>query len=255
MFTNIIARKPCPSVSEGLSTGSFSKPDYKTALKQHEAYLEAMRKSGVQITLLEANNEYPDSCFVEDIALCTKRNAIITRPGAGSRRGEAQLPDVKSALEKFYDNIDIIEEPGTVEAGDIMMAGAHFFIGLSTRTNEEGAKQVIRLVEKFGFSGSVVELHEMLHLKTGLAYVENNNLLVCSEFVDHPAFRCFNRIEVDPDEAYAANCVWVNGNIIFPEGYPKTQAKLENLGYPVLPVDTSEFRKIDGGLSCLSLRF
>lgn len=255
MFKNIIARKPCPSITEGLTTASSGKPDYKLACKQHEAYIEALGKCGVEITLLEANDEYPDSCFVEDIALCTKKNAIITRPGATSRRGEAELPDMKTALEEFFVDIDVIREPGTVDAGDIMMVGEHFFIGLSGRTNEEGAKQAIIHIEKFGFTGSTIEMKNALHLKTGLAYIENNNLLVCGEFVDNPAFGSFNRIEVDPDEAYAANCVWVNGKVIFPEGYPKTKRKLEDLGYKVITVDTSEFRKIDGGLSCLSLRF
>jgi len=255
MFKNIIARKPCPSVTEGITSANLGKPDYELALKQHEAYIAALEKCGVGITLLEANNDFPDSCFVEDVALCTKKCAIITRPGALSRRGEAELPDMKAALEKFFKNIEVIKEPGTIEAGDIMMAGDHFYIGLSARTNEEGARQMIGYLEKYGMTGSVVALAEVLHLKTGLAYLENNNLLVCGEFVTKPDFDKYNRIEVSPDEDYAANCIWVNGNVLIPAGYPKAQKAVENLGYNVIPVDTSEYRKIDGGLSCLSLRF
>jgi len=255
MFKNIIARKPCPSITEGETTSSFGKPDYKLALKQHEAYIEALKNCGVEITLLEANDDYPDSCFIEDAALCTKKNAIITRPGVLSRCGEAELPDMKAALEEFYDDIDIIKEPGTVDAGDIMMVDDHFYIGLSGRTNEEGAKQIIKLLEKFGFTGSTIEVTKGLHLKTCVSYIENNNLLVLGEIADNPAFRNFNRIEIDSDEACAANSVWVNGYVIHPEGYPKTKKRIEDLGYTVLTVDISEFRKIDGGLSCLSLRF
>ena len=255
MFKNIIARTPCPSVTEGLTSANLGKPDYKLALKQHEAYLEALKKCGVGITLLEPNDDFPDSCFVEDVALCTKKCVIITRPGAISRRGEAALPDMKAALEKFFDNIEVIKEPGTIEAGDIMMVGDHFYIGRSARTNEEGAKQMIGYLEKYGMTGSMVELKEVLHLKTGLAYIENNNLLVCGEFVTKPDFAKFNRIEIDKDEDYAANCIWVNENVILPEGYPKAKKAVENLGYNVITVDTSEYRKIDGGLSCLSLRF
>ena len=240
---------------EGLTTASLGKPDYNLALKQHEAYIEALRSCGVEITLLEANDKFPDSCFVEDAALCTKRNAIITRPGVINRLGEAELPDLRAALEEYYKDIDTIKEPGTVDAGDIMMVGGHFYIGLSGRTNEEGAKQMIKILEKFGFTSSTVELKEILHLKTGLSYIENNNLLISGQFADNPAFSSFNLIEIDSDEAYAANCVWVNGNVIIPDGYPKTKRKIEDLGYKVLLVDTSEFKKIDGGLSCLSLRF
>ena len=255
MFKNIIARKPCPSVTEGISTAGLGKPDYQLAVKQHEAYLETLGKCGVEITLLEANDDYPDSCFVEDVALCTKKCAIITRPGALSRRGEAILPDMKTALEKFFTNIETIKDPGTIEAGDIMMVGDHFYIGLSARTNKEGAEQMISYLEKYGMTGSVVPLTEVLHLKTGLSYIENNNLLVCGEFVSKPEFAKFNRIEISPKEAYAANCIWVNDNILIPAGYPCAQKAVESLGYNVIPVDTSEYKKIDGGLSCLSLRF
>ena len=114
---------------------------------------------------------------------------------------------------------------------------------------------MIEILEKYGLTGETVPLKEVLHLKTGLAYLENNNLLVSGEFKNDPRFSKFNKIEIDPDEAYGANCIWVNDYVLVPAGYPKVQQKIENLGYKVLVVDTSEFRKIDGGLSCLSLRF
>ncbi|MGX7173357.1 dimethylarginine dimethylaminohydrolase family protein [Enterococcus ratti] len=255
LFKNVIVRVPSKSISEGLTSTNEGKPVYEKALVQHENYVSALTKCGVNVTILEPKDEFPDSCFVEDVALCTSKCAIITRPGALSRRKEAILPDMREALESFYENIEEIKEPGTVEAGDIMMVGDHFYIGLSARTNKDGAKQMIALLEKYGLSGQMVAMKEMLHLKTGLAYLENNHLLVAGEFKTALEFKSFNKIEIDLDEAYGANCIWVNDHVIVPAGYPKVQEKIEALGYKVLVVDTSEYRKIDGGLSCLSLRF
>ena len=255
MFKNVIVRVPSRMVCDGLTSANEGKPIYEKALVQHENYVSALTKTGVNVTVLEPKDEFPDSCFVEDVALCTSKCVIITRPGALSRRKEAVLPDMLKTLKRFYDNIEYIEEPGTVEAGDIMMVGDHFYIGLSARTNEAGAKQMISILEKYGLSGQMVHMSEMLHLKTGLAYLENNNLLVAGEFKTAPEFEKYNKIEIDMNEAYGANCIWVNDYVIVPEGYPKVQKAIENLGYKVLVVDTSEFRKIDGGLSCLSLRF
>ncbi|MEO1771661.1 dimethylarginine dimethylaminohydrolase family protein [Candidatus Enterococcus ferrettii] len=255
MFKNVIVRVPSKTISEGLTSADEGKPIYSKALMQHENYVSALTKTGVNVTVLEPKDEFPDACFVEDVALCTSKCAIITRPGAMSRRKEAALPDMLEALENFYEHIEYIKEPGTIEAGDIMMVGDHFYIGLSERTNQAGADQMIQILESYGLSGQAVEMKEMLHLKTGLAYLENNNLLVAGEFKTAPEFEKFNKIEIDMDEAYGANCIWMNDYVIVPEGYPKVQEKIEALGYKVLVVDTSEFRKIDGGLSCLSLRF
>ena len=136
-----------------------------------------------------------------------------------------------------------------------MMVGSHFYIGLSERTNQSGAQQVIAYLEKYGMSGSVVELKEVLHLKTELAYLEQNNLVACGEFLVKDEFQKFNLLEIDQDESYSANCIWVNDTIIIPEGYPKARATIEGAGYKIKEVDVSEFKKLDGGLSCLSLRF
>jgi len=255
MFKNVIVRRPCKALLEGISTANLGKPNYELALKQHDKYIDTLKKCGVEVTVLEANDEFPDSCFVEDVALCTSKCAIVTRPGALSRRNEILQPDMQNSLKKFYKNIEYIKEPGTVEAGDIMMVGDHFYIGLSARTNEEGGRQMIEILEKYGLSGSIVPLKEVLHLKTGLSYIENNNLLVAGEFVTSHEFKDFNKIIVDNNESYSANCIWVNDVVIVPEGYQGTKQAIEEAGYKVMEVDTSEYRKIDGGLSCLSLRF
>ncbi len=140
-----------------------------------------MQKCGLEVHILEADENYPDSVFVEDVALLTKKCAIITNPGAKSRKGE--IDEMEEVLSKFYTNIEKISSPGTVEAGDIMMVGDHFYIGLSDRTNAKGAEQMISILGKYGLTGSSVELNEMLHLKTGVSYLENNNMLVAGEFM------------------------------------------------------------------------
>ena len=183
----------------------------------------------------------------------TRCSAIITRPGAESRRGETEAVEI--LLRRFFEHIESIEAPGTLDAGDIMMAGDHFFIGRSERTNEIGAGQIVTILEKQGFTASVVEFSGMLHLKSGLAYLENNHLLACGPCAVMPEFEDFDIIEVPENEAYAANSIWVNDRVIMPSGFPATQEKIRALGYTIIEVDTSEFRKLDGGVSCLSLRF
>ncbi|MBF4693756.1 dimethylarginine dimethylaminohydrolase family protein [Fusibacter ferrireducens] len=256
MFKNCIVRRPSKSMIEGITSApELGKPDYELALKQHDAYIETLKQCGVKVKVLDAMEAYPDSCFVEDVAICTSECAVITNPGAKSRNGE--IIGIKPAIEAFFqaENIHHIEFPGTLDGGDVMMVGKHFYIGISERTNKEGASQLISHLNKYGMTGEAVALSEVLHLKTALAYLENNNLLVGGEFITSPIFEKFNKIEISDDESYSCNCIWVNGKVIVPEGYPKTQAAIEERGYEVLIVDTSEYRKLDGGLSCLSLRF
>ncbi|MCT4620195.1 MAG: arginine deiminase family protein [Marinisporobacter sp.] len=256
MFKNVIVRRPSKSMVEGITSApELGKPNYELALKQHDNYIEALKSCGVEVIVLNADERYPDSCFVEDVAVLTKTCAIVTNPGAKTRKGEEK--EMIDTLKNFYpeEKIEYIKSPGTIEGGDVMMVGDHFYIGLSERTNEEGAKQFIKALEKHGCTGSVVPLKEVLHLKTGLAYLENNNLLVAGEFVDHPTFDQFNKILIHENESYSANCIWVNNKVLVPEGYEKTKEVIEGAGYEVVLVDTSEYRKLDGGLSCLSLRF
>ena len=253
MFTKAIVKFPCRNMVAGLSSAELGQPDYNLALKQHKEYISALEYCGLEVHILEADENYPDSCFIEDIALLTPHCAIITNPGANTRKGE--IIGIKAQLEKFYTNIEQIEDPGTIEAGDIMMTGSHYYIGLSERTNKQGAEQMIYILDKYGMSGSIVKLKEVLHLKTGLAYLENNNLLASGEFLNKKEFQKFNIIEIDKSEAYAANCIWVNDHVIIPAGYPGTNQQIKDAGYKTIEVDVSEFRKLDGGLSCLSLRF
>lgn len=255
-FKNVIVRRPCKAVCDGITSApELGQPDYEKALKQHDAYIEALRQCGVEVTVLPALDEYPDSCFVEDTCVLTRECAIMDNPGAGTRNGEAAL--MEPTIRQFFpeDRIEHIVAPGTLEGGDVMMVGDHFYVGRSARTNEEGIRQFIAILEKYGLSGSEVPLERVLHLKTGVNYLEDGNMLVSGEFIEKPDFAEFNKIVIPEDEAYAANCIWMNGTVIVPEGYPAVLKAVQDAGYATLVVDTSEYRKIDGGLSCLSLRF
>lgn len=256
MFQNAIVKRPCPEMVNGITSApGLGKPDYDLALKQHDTYIEALKSCSVEVTVLEADNDFPDSCFVEDTSVITRKCAIITNPGTASRNKEAEimLPTIRNFFDD--DHIEFIKSPGTLDGGDVMMVGDHFYVGKSARTNEEGINQFIAILEKYGLSGSAVSLDEVLHLKTGVNYLENNNMLVSGEFITKPEFSDYNKIIVPANEAYAANCIWMNDKIIVPAGYPTVEKAVKEAGYEVILVDTSEFRKLDGGLSCLSLRF
>lgn len=253
MFKKAIVKTPSKSMVNGLTSADLGLPDYDLALIQHGNYIEALKECGLEVIILDKDENFPDSTFVEDVALLTEHCAIVTNPGAESRRGETVA--MKKTLEQYFNQIETIQDPGRVDAGDIMMVGSHFYIGLSERTNSEGASQLIRHLEKYGMSGATVDLKEVLHLKTGVAYLENNNLVASGEFLTKPEFQKFNILQFDNDEAYAANCIWVNNRILLPKGYPKAFETLSKAGLDIIEVDVSEYEKLDGGLSCLSLRF
>lgn len=256
MFTHTIVRIPCSKVCDGITSApELGKPDYENALKQHAAYIEALKACGVVVKVLPADENFPDSCFVEDVAVVTKKCAVITNPGAPSRNHE--IDSIREVLMEYYseDVIEKIQAPGTLEGGDVMMCGDIFYVGRSARTNAEGIRQFGEILGKYGYKVIEVPLEKVLHLKTGVNYLENNNMLVSGEFIDKEEFASYNKILIPEDEAYAANCIWMNGNVIVPEGYPRVLKAVKEAGYPVITVDTSEFKKIDGGLSCLSLRF
>lgn len=253
MFTHAITRPPAASYADGITTSDLGPPDLALALRQHAAYVRALRECGLEVAVLDPAPAFPDACFVEDSALLTPRGAIVTRPGADSRRGEAAL--IEAEIEDRFERVAWIEAPGTLDAGDVMMVGDHFFVGLSARTNAAGAEQLLAILDEFGLGGETVPMREMLHLKTGVNSLEHNRLLVTGEFVGAPAFRGFECIEVPSDEAYAANSLWINDVVLVPAGRPRTLAMIRALDYEVRELDVSEFEKMDGGLSCLSLRY
>lgn len=255
-FTRAIVRPPAPNFAAGLTTADLGAPDVPTALAQHAAYCRALQDCGVELTFLEADLRYPDSTFVEDAAVLTPARAVLTNPGAPSRKGEVEA--IRPALERYYLHLDAITAPGTLDGGDICEAGSHFFIGLSERTNVEGARQLAAILARDGYTPHfipVTGIPGILHLKSGIAFLGDNRLVLIDAFADHPAFQGFEVLRVDPAETYAANCLRVNAHVLLPQGFPRLQAAIVALGYPVVPLAMSEFQKMDGGLSCLSLRF
>ncbi len=253
MFRNAIVLEPAFSLKDGLTSSNLGKPDYYLASEQHSIYTKTLINIGLKVKVLPKNELFPDSAFIEDIALCTRSCAVITRPGATTRRGETT--GIREVLREYYTIIEEIIYPGTLEAGDVMMAGDKFFIGISARTNESGAEQLTGILAKYGMKAIKVPLKKLLHLKSGISYLENNTILVCRELKNMSEFAEYNKIVVDDDELYAANSLWINGKVLIPNGFPKTRRKIELAGYETILIDVSEFRKIDGGLSCLSLRF
>ncbi|STX51482.1 NG,NG-dimethylarginine dimethylaminohydrolase [Legionella busanensis] len=255
MYSQALVRSPTASMTQGLTSNQNPLPvSFDHALVQHQNYITALNSCGLEITTLPPLEHYPDACFVEDTALLTEKVAILTHPGALSRQGEVAL--IEPFIASFYqDRIEKIKAPGTVDAGDVLRVENHFYIGLSKRTNQHGADQLAAILTAFGFTSSTIELKEFLHLKSGVSYLGNNYLLVAGELINHPAWQSFNQIIVTAEETYAANSININNNIILPAGFKKTAQSLEELGFKTLTVDVSEFEKIDGGLSCLSLRF
>lgn len=261
VFHQAIVRRPGANFADGLTTVDFGAPNLELVVEQWEAYCVALRRCGLVLTELGADLKHPDSTFVEDAAVLTEHGAMLTRPGAASRLGEVAA--IAPVVRGFYPEAAEILEPGTLDGGDICEAGRHFFLGISLRTNEYGAKQLAAHLAKEGFTSSLVDVRGMtsiLHLKSGISYIGPGpageaTLVVMEEMADWPAFADYDLLRVPEEESYAANCVRVNDRVLVAEGYPQTTEELRRRGFDPLVLDMSEFRKMDGGLSCLSLRF
>lgn len=255
-FTRAIVRPPAASFAAGITTSSLGPPDLALALKQHEAYCQTLERLGLSLVRLAPAPEFPDSTFVEDAAIVTPRGAILTRPGAASRLGEAEA--LGEVLRGWFPELVRITAPGTVDGGDVCEAGQHFFIGLSERTTPEGAAQLAEWLERHRFGSSIIDIRGipgLLHLKTGLSWLGERRLLAAGEIAGHQALRGWEVVRVPEGEDYAANCIRVNEALLVARGFPATSALLGELGYDLVPLAMSEFRKMDGGLSCLSVRW
>jgi dimethylargininase len=251
-FTHAIVRPPSANFAQGISAANDGPPNLSVALEQHERYCEALRDCGLQVTRLDPDPQYPDATFVEDTAVITERGAMLARPGAPSRTGE--VAGIGAALRHFFADLAHIAAPGTLDGGDICQADEHFFIGVSARTNEQGAEQLAAQLRRWNYTASVIDIRSsagLLHLKTGIAYLGDGVGVALDREV--APFR--DTIVVSPEEGYAANCVRINDAVLLAAGYPRLRDGLERKGYKLLILQMSEFRKMDGGLSCLSLRF
>jgi dimethylargininase len=252
IFYQAIVRPPGLAFANALTTTDLGMPNLSKALEQHEAYLRAIERCGVAVRVLETD-DFPDSTFVEDVAICTPDCAIMTRPGAPSRTGE--VASMKTVLADYFDNILGVDPPGTLDGGDVLDINGHFYIGLSARTNEAGADQLIRMLNDYGMTGEKVLFPAFLHLKSGVSWLENDTVLLVEQFADLPQFQSFDRIILTEEHGYAANSICVNGTVIMPAGYDALSEKLGQYGRDVIKLEMTEFQKVDGGVSCLSLRF
>ncbi|MGH9871439.1 MAG: dimethylarginine dimethylaminohydrolase family protein [Pyrinomonadaceae bacterium] len=270
MLTRAIVRLPAANYADGLTSVPLGVPEYERALHQHAAYCEALEACGLKLTRLEADEEYPDSTFVEDTAVMIEYRsggpapvsepfaaiAILTRPGAASRAGEVER--IMAGLSRFSPTFHHLEPPATLDGGDVCEAGNHFFIGISERTNEAGAQQLAGLLLYYGYTSSFIDIRgvkNILHLKSGLASLGDNRLVVIEALANREEFRDYELVPVSSDEEYAANCVRVNDSVLMAAGYPAFERTLQDLGYETIALEMTEFQKMDGGLSCLSLRF
>ena len=226
---------------------------FAKVMEQHARYCEALEECGLSLTVLPSEADHPDSTFVEDTAVVTVRSAILTRPGARSREGEVAA--MRPVLRRFYPSLAEIATPGTLDGGDICETETCFFLGLSHRTNEEGARQLAALLELPSAVIDVRAMSSILHLKSGISYIGDNTLVVMEEMSVNELFHGYELITVTARESYAANCVRVNDRVLMAAGYPLLMADLRDHGFHPLELEMSEFQKMDGGLSCLSLRF
>jgi dimethylargininase len=250
--TLAITRLPGENFALGITTSDLGAPDYELMQSQHRGYVDALQSLGLQVTVLEALPDYPDAYFVEDVAVVTAEIAVITRPGAPARRGEEQA--ILEAL-ALYRPTAHIQAPGTLDGGDVLIIGKSVFIGLSARTNADGAAQLGNLLEPYGYAWTGVPVGGGLHLKSGVNALSEDTLLITQEFSEVDVFRTYRKIIVPAGEEYAANTLRINNGLITPRGYPGVRRALSRLELEIIELDVSEACKMDGGLTCMSLRF
>ena len=251
-FTHAMCRLPADTVASGLTTAAAGAPDAQRTRAQHQAYVDILLGLGLCVTTLPAQPAFPDAHFVEDTAVLMPELAVLTNPGAPSRRGEVQ--SIAPIVSRFKHALRMGPE-AHMDGGDVLMVDKHFFVGLTSRTNEAGVREFASAVEKFGYRVDTVEVSAGLHLKSIVNYVGRNTLILSEGCAHLPQFKGYQTLVLKPEEEYAGNTLWINDTLITPSGYPDTLRKLQTLGLPIIQTDTSEIAKMDGGLTCLSLRF
>lgn len=246
-----ITRKISPRFNECEVTHIERTPiDLNVARTQHQEYVHALAALGCQVIELPEEPNLPDSVFVEDTAFILPEVAVITRPGADSRKPETE--SIIRALSSYRPLVHVTE-PGTVDGGDVLVLGKTIYIGNSTRSNAEAVRQIQQMLDHYGYTVTAVEMHDCLHLKTALTKVDEKTLLINPNWVDTSHFKGFDWIEVDSTEPFAANCLPVGNGIIFPTAFPMTSKKLEERGYKIQAVNVAELAKAEGAVTCCSL--
>lgn len=226
--------------------------DVAKAVAQHAEYERALQALGCSVSRLFSDATMPDSVFIEDTAVLLDELAILTRPGAASRRRETI--EVGAALGAHRRVVEI-EAPGTLDGGDVLLVGRRMFIGETTRTNADGIDQVGRAVAPFGYDVRPVTPRCCLHLKSAATSLGDGTVLVNPRWAPVDAFHGLDLVEVDPDEPGAANVVHLDGRVLCAAAFPRTRARLERRGLEVAAVDVSELAKAEGAVTCCSLIF
>jgi len=254
-FTHAISRRPATSIIQGLRAVDTGAPDLAMMQAHHAAYVAALRGTGATVILLDALDAFPDSVFVEDTALCLLQGAVIMRPGAPSRLGEAA--EMEPHLANLYGTIARIT--GTdefIEGGDILVTGREILVGRSARTNAAGIAALDKITAAWGHSlREVFTPPGVLHFKTDCSLLDAGTILATPRLAASGCFAGYKVVHTAPGEDAAANAIRFNDVVLMAEGFPGTQAAVQGAGYKVVPIGNSECAKLDGGMSCLSLRF
>ncbi|HRI69044.1 MAG TPA: arginine deiminase family protein [Polyangium sp.] len=224
--------------------------DVERARLQHHAYEEALRRLGVTVVALEAESDLPDSVFVEDTAVVLDEIAVMTRPGAISRR--AEVASVARALEP-YRKLAWIPEPATIDGGDVLRIGKTIYVGLSTRSNAASIRALAAIVEPHGYRVQGVELSGCLHLKSAVTTIARDRLLVNPKWVNPGDFGALVSVHVHPDEPFAANALRIGEAVIYPTNFPRTLERIAQFVRTIEGVDVSELAKAEGAVTCCSL--
>jgi len=253
-FTHALCRAPSQSVTSGLRLTDHGNPDPARLAQQHEAYIQALEMAGVQVNLLPAREDYPDSVFVEDAALVLNGVAILLNPGAESRAGEPAM--LKADGAQFFKSVLGPHWAGPVDGGDILVFDDVIFVGLSERTSRTGAESLEAVVRDFGYDLRIVSTpSDILHFKSHSSLLDHKTAIATATLAQTGCFDGFDIVVVPDDEPHGSNVIRVNEHVILAEEAPKTVAMLRAEGFNVLPVPTSEVAKIDGAVSCCSLRY
>ena len=252
-FTHAIVRQPAKSIVKGLRAVDIGSPDYDQMICDHNDYVEALVSAGVKVISLTALDKFPDGQFVEDTALCLPEAVILMRPGAPSRLGE--VCEIEPQLRDLFKAVYEIEKPGHMEGGDILVTGKEILVGRSARTNANGVSQLSEIVTPLGYvMREVFTPPEILHFKTDCSLIGPDEILSTKRLQASGCFDGYRVINVADGEEASANAIRVNDYLIMPAGFPKTRAILEDHGYKVKVINNTECAKLDGGMSCLSLR-
>lgn len=224
--------------------------DLNIARTQHKEYVQTLAKIGCQVIELHEERDLPDSVFVEDTAFILPEVAVITRPGADSRK-----PETASIIQALSSHRPLVHvsAPATVDGGDVLVLGKNIYIGMSTRSTQEAVTQLQGLLDNYGYKVNGVKLTDCLHLKTAVTRVDDKTLLINKNWVDAAHFAEYELIEVDSSEPFAANCLPVKDIIIYPTTFPNTQKKLEQKGFKIVNVKLDELAKAEGAVTCCSL--